>query len=461
METDAALALSRRIARVLLGPPQERAIRVEYWDGSSDPPPNAASCLRLAWPGAFRRMLLPPTNRSVGEAYVRGDIDLVGDVEAAVRSGWTRLESLKRPRERARLFALLMRLPARPRRGGHVSPARTKPRVGSHRAARGDAGAVRFHYDVGNEFFRLFLDERMQYSCAYFRSADMSLEEAQAAKLDLICKKLRLKPGERFLDVGCGWGGLVAHATQHFGVHSVGITLSPAQATWARRYIKQLGLADRCSIEVMDYRDLGQAAPFDKAASVGMIEHVGLRRYSTYFHAVRRALRPDGVFLNHGIVNLRWGHTVRGRIRQRIGRRHSFIHRHIFPSSDLVPAGHTLARAERAGFEVHDVESLREHYAWTLRHWLNRLEDRWDAAVAEVGEATTRAWRFYMGACAHLFAAGHMGIVQSILSVPQPRDRRDAPATREDLYADEIAPTPRSEGFQAPDGAPAQSRSTT
>lgn len=440
-DEDPHLDTSRRVLWELMGPPEERGLRVEYWDGGSDPPACAPATLRLRWPGALRRMLLPPTDLSVGEAYVRGDVDFDGDVEAAVRAGWERLEALDGPLARARLLRLLRRLPQRPARPAEGSRGPNGSR-GSRRPARPldrrerDARAVRAHYDVGNDFFRLFLDEAMQYSCAYFPRADTGLDEAQEAKLDLICRKLRLEPGERFLDVGCGWGGLVLHAAREYGVEAVGITLSRPQAERARDEAARQGLSERVRIEVLDYRDLPRERPFDKAASVGMIEHVGLGRYPAYFGSVRDVLRPGGLFLNHGIVHLRRGHAGRDRLRLRLERRRSFIHRHIFPSSDLVPLGRTLTAAERAGLEVRDVESLREHYARTLRHWVERLETRWAEALEAVGEPTARAWRFYMGASAHLFASGFVGIAQSLLARPAPDGTVTLPPTRNDLYVD-------------------------
>jgi cyclopropane-fatty-acyl-phospholipid synthase len=284
---------------------------------------------------------------------------------------------------------------------------------------RRDSLAVRFHYDLGNDFYRLFLDERMQYSSAYFPTPDASLEDAQKAKLDLICHKLDLQPDERLLDVGCGWGGLLAHAAEHYGVRGMGITLSHEQAAWAREVIARKGLSDRLRVEIMDYRDLPGRERFDKIASVGMIEHVGLPRYREYFQELARLLRAGGLLMNQGIIALTRRFTPLDRLRLRVSRRWgSFIHRHIFPDSDLVPLGRTLEAAEACGFEVRHVGSLREHYARTLRFWVRRLEDHWDEAVDAAGVATCRAWRFYMAASAYLFSEGEIGIVQCVLRRP-------------------------------------------
>jgi cyclopropane-fatty-acyl-phospholipid synthase len=424
-----ALRGSRAALERIFGPPSGRSFRTAYWDGTTDEPGNGASpdfTLRLTWPGALRRAFLPPTDLSVGEALVRGDLEVEGDLEAAIRAGAAGLRGLKgSPRALVPLVADLARLPARPsgdepsaEADGTYVRARFHSRLPSHTRRR-DSLAVRFHYDLGNDFYRLFLDRRMQYSSAYFADPAMELEEAQEAKLDLICRKLRLQRDERFLDVGCGWGGLLVHAAERYGVRAMGITLSPVQAAWAREVAARAGLGDRCRIEVMDYRELPVGARFDKIASVGMIEHVGLGRYPRYFGGLFRLLRPGGLLMNQGIVALTGGHTRLDRLRLKIGRRWgSFIHRHIFPDSDLVPLGRTLAAAEAVGFETRSVESLRKHYARTLRCWVGRLEDHWDQAVAAAGVATCRAWRFYMAASAHLFSAGEIGVVQCLLARP-------------------------------------------
>jgi cyclopropane-fatty-acyl-phospholipid synthase len=287
---------------------------------------------------------------------------------------------------------------------------------------------------VGNDFYKLWLDKRMVYSCAYFRSPDDSLDTAQEAKLDLICRKLRLKPGERFLDIGSGWGGLIMHAAQRYGVDATGITLSENQASLARERIQQAGLADRCRVEVRDYRTL-TANTYDKIASVGMIEHVGLSHLPVYFDSAYRALKAGGLFLNHGIVSLEAARptTLRGMIWDRIWKSGAFIDTYVFPDGRLTAAADVITAAEKSGFEVRDVESLREHYAMTLRHWVRSLEEKALDAKALVGDHTYRVWRLYMSTSAYAFATAAINIIQTLLAKPD-AGRSNLPLTREDIY---------------------------
>jgi len=421
---DPRIEISRSVLQEVFGPPAERGFAVRFWDGTLDAPEGdgrSAFTLVLQWPGALRSMLFPPTDRSVGEAYASGEIDFVGDVEAAVRIGWSRLKEVAFPGGWIRLAREFRKLPSSGAsvRLGERPRAFDAPRTRRPHSRPRDRRAIVHHYDLGNVFYRLFLDRRMQYSCAYFREGDESLDEAQEAKLERICRRLGLRSGHTLLDVGCGWGGLALLAARRFGVEVTGITLSERQAAWARRAAREAGLDDRCRFEVRDYRDLEGEARFDRIVSVGMIEHVGLSRYPSYFSTLRRLLVPGGLLLNQGIVHLRRGHTRRDRLRLRIQRRWgSFFHRYIFPDSDLVPPGRTLAAAEAQGFELRTVDNLREHYAETLRRWLGRLEKRWNEAVEEVGAPTVRAWRFYMGASAGLFQHGYLGLVQTVLARP-------------------------------------------
>ncbi len=404
---------------------QARSVTVRLWDGTllpSTEPPRFT--LVLNHPGALRRMLVPPTDLAMGEAFVRGDFDVEGDLEAAidlVADAATRLGG----REWLGLAAQALAL-----RGGTTSPRAVPPRVrlrGLPHTLSRDRVAVRHHYDVGNDFFALWLDRRMVYSCAYFAAGTEEIDAAQEAKLDLVCRKLRLRPGERLLDIGCGWGGLIIHAAQHYGVQAVGITLSEPQAQWAQRKIAEAGLQDRCRVEVRDYREVADG-PFDKLVSVGMVEHVGRSRLPEYFARARTLLRPGGLFLNHGMAGRPMSPPWR-----RLGRRTSFIQAHVFPDVDTVPLGESLAMAEAAGFEVRDIEGLREHYVRTCRLWLKRLEACRDRAIALVGEGKYRTWLLLTAGVAHEFAIGRTSVFQALLAKPDARGTVALPWSRANL----------------------------
>ncbi|HYS43343.1 MAG TPA: class I SAM-dependent methyltransferase, partial [Geobacteraceae bacterium] len=279
--------------------------------------------------------------------------------------------------------------------------------------------------NVSNGFYRIWLDERMVYSCAYFTSPGDSLDMAQERKLDYICRKLRLNEGDRLLDIGCGWGGLVLHAARNYGVYAHGITLSRPQAELAAQRISAAGLTERCRVEVRDYRELAEEGCYDKIASVGMIEHVGQSRLPDYFAGAFRLLRPGGAFLNHGIA-ANAGYPLESE--------HSFISRYVFPDGELIPINRTLDAIETAGFELRDLESLREHYSLTLRHWLKRLEAAVAAAIAASDETTYRIWRLYMAGSAHGFDLGRMNVYQALLIKPD-RGSSGLPLTRADWYA--------------------------
>jgi cyclopropane-fatty-acyl-phospholipid synthase len=379
-------------------------------------------------------MLLPPTEHCLGEAYLRDDFDIEGDLEAATALTGTIAKRVRHPGAALGLLVRLQRLRDEPAAPDATTVRRAYCEPGVRHSQGRDAAAIRYHYDVGNDFYRLWLDRRMVYSCAYFPNGHEDLDAAQEAKLDLICRKLRLRPGERLLDIGCGWGALVLHAAERYGVEATGVTISREQAALARERIAAAGLADRCRIELRDYRDL-PATEFDKMASVGMVEHVGRAMLPTYFHHAFRLLAPGGLFLNHGIVALEPAASAPPRwLSQRIGRWRSFIETYVFPDGELVAPADVLAPATTAGFELRDVESLREHYARTLRHWVRRLEVRHDEAVAMVGEPTYRVWRTYMAGCAHAFAAGRIGVIQTLLAKRDANGAVQLPNTRADLY---------------------------
>lgn len=436
---------AREILADLFGPPAQRAFAARLWDGSVELPGNAVPpsfTLVIRRPGALRRMLLPPTDLALGEAYLRDDFDVEGDIEEATSLADIIAARLRSPVVLARLLARLRVLPK-----NDVLPEGKSNGLGSSRRPTGrrhsrkrDASAVRSHYDVGNDFYALWLDRRMVYSCAYFPTGSEDIDSAQGAKLDHICRKLRLKPGESLLDIGCGWGSLALHAAENYGIRATGITLSEPQAALARRRISEAGLGERCRVEVRDYRDLPRGTSFDKVVSVGMFEHVGRAELPAYFSGTYRLIRPGGLFLNHGIVNLSPVSAPRRAVADALASRTSFIQRYVFPDGELVTPGEVLRFAEAAGFETRDLESTREHYALTLRHWMRRLEDHRGEAVRVAGEKTYRVWRLYMAACARAFASGRIGVGQTLFSRADKNGACRLPLTREDLYHNAVHP---------------------
>ena len=298
-----------------------------------------------------------------------------------------------------------------------------------------DRAAISFHYDVSNAFYKLWLCDEMVYSCAYFESPNDSLVQAQRNKLDHVCRKLRLKPGERFLDIGCGWGAMVCWAAQHYGVTAHGITLSQRQFDYATERVKQLGLQDLVTLELRDYRDLAGDDVYDKISSIGMFEHVGLANLPVYNATVLRLLRTGGLFLNHGITHDEegWHPTLDA----------EFINRYVFPGGELDTISNILRGMEQAAFEIHDVENLRMHYAMTLREWVKRLEANHDAALNYVSEDAYRVWRFYMAACAMEFEAEGTGIYQ-VLASKRGSHSLPVPLTRNDLYDKSLSQTSKT-----------------
>jgi cyclopropane-fatty-acyl-phospholipid synthase len=293
------------------------------------------------------------------------------------------------------------------------------------RSKQADAKAIAHHYDVSNEFYALFLDPLMVYTCAYYRDPDGKLEQAQQDKLDHVCRKLELQRGESMLDIGCGWGSLVIWASQHYGVKAHGVTLSRAQADYAAERIRREGLTDRCRVEYLDYRDLPAGSRFDKIAAVGVIEHVGVPNYPAFFGGVRAMLNDGGLYLNHGIVHdFNWKRTSQT----------DFLYRHVFPNGDLAGFSQTITEIERAGWEIMDVEGLRLHYARTCRHWVERLRERADEARALAGEATYRTWLLYLTCSAVAFEAGSIGLYQVLSRKYGDPAIGHAPRTREHIY---------------------------
>ncbi|HEC46958.1 MAG TPA: methyltransferase domain-containing protein, partial [Pseudomonas xinjiangensis] len=307
-----------------------------------------------------------------------------------------------------------------------------QPSLSPHRTAHDkalDAEAISYHYDLSNEFYALWLDPEMVYSCAYFKHPQDDLAQAQLQKLDHICRKLRLKAGERLLDVGCGWGGLARHAARHYGVEVYGITLSRAQLELARQRVTAEKLESRVQLDLRDYRDLGREEEFDKVVSVGMFEHVGHANLAEYFKILHGQVKPGGLLLNHGIT----ARHVDGRpVSRGAGK---FIGRYVFPHGELPHLSTAIASMSSQGLEVVDVESLRLHYALTLEHWSNNLERSLDQAGKHISDKALRIWRIYLAGCAYGFRRGWMNIHQILAVKPDADGSHRLPLTRADVYS--------------------------
>ncbi|MEU6416288.1 cyclopropane-fatty-acyl-phospholipid synthase family protein [Streptomyces spiralis] len=414
---DAALRLTELLEQ-LLGAPVP--VRVRAWDGSESGPPGTPT-LVVRNRRALRRLLFKPGELGLARAWVAGDLTVEGDLYTALGllSGliWERGEdarglagTLRDPQARAAALGLVKLagppLPPAP-------PPEEVRRPGHLHTRRSDKRAISHHYDVGNDFYELVLGPSMVYSCAYWQAPEpgATLEQAQHDKLELICRKLDLKPGQRLLDVGCGWGSMAIHAAREHGVSVVGVTLSQEQAVYARKRVADEGLTDRVEIRVQDYRDVADG-PYDAISSIGMAEHVGAARYLEYANDLYALLKPGGRLLNHQI----------GRRPQRDESAYhvdEFIDAYVFPDGELAPIGTTVTQLERAGFEVRDVESIREHYALTLRRWVANLEANWARAVQLTSPGRARVWRLYMAASALAFERNRIGVNQ-VLAVRTP-----------------------------------------
>jgi len=351
------------------------------------------------------KALAAPALGTLARAYVNNDIDFSGNAQRALAIAEAMVGDIAHGRD--------------------AVSTRIKHFVHQRRTNRAN---IQHHYDVSNAFYRLWLDSRMVYSCAYFRTEDDTLDDAQAQKLDLICRKLRLKPGERFLDIGCGWGGLLFWAATHYDVDATGITLSKNQYEHVRAEIDARGLSGRVRVELVDYLDLPADVHYDKIASVGMFEHVGVKRFSRYFGKIHQLLRPGGFVLNHGIThNPLSAHSLGSGIGD-------FVEEYVFPGGELTHVAKMIEGMAAAGLEAIDAEALREHYAKTLWHWTERLEANAEAARREVGEERFRVWRIYMAGSAHAFDRGWLSLWQVLAGKPLPDGRLPHPLTRDDFY---------------------------
>ena len=352
--------------------------------------------------------LVHPTMGKLARYYVEEDLDVEGETRQVIR--------------------LSEALSGTPGSASANSAAAKLRRLFAHTRVA-DSKAIRYHYDVNDDFYGLWLDKRRVYSCAYFRRPEDGLDVAQEQKLDHICRKLMLKPGERLLDIGCGWGALVTWAAERYRVRATGITLSQNQYDYAREEIRRRGLDELCEVKLLDYRDVSEAEPFDKIASVGMFEHVGRKNLGVYFGKIFRLLRPGGLVLNHGI-------TLNSVDQEELGGDiGAFIEEYVFPGGELAHISRVIEEMSIQGLESWDVESLRPHYARTLWHWVDRLEAQRETALASVGEKNYRIWRIYMAGSAHAFERGWMSVYQVLAGKPTAEGRLNLPSTREYLYA--------------------------
>lgn len=412
-----ALDAGRQIITTLFGG-YTGPIAVGLWDGRQIiGNPDAPATLWFRTPQALRELILRADLVRLGEAFMAGEVEVSGSMQAAFDVVDFLEQATPGPLARLRLMRQALRLPRRP-------SSRTLPGAHPH-AHRNSTASIAHHYDVSNDFYRRWLDPEMVYSCAYFRDARQPLADAQRDKLDYLCRKLRLAPGQRLLDIGCGWGALALWAARNYGVEVHGITLSEQQCRHARERVEGEGFAGRVRIELRDYRDLPDSVRYDRVVSVGMFEHIGLENFPVYFSTVKRVMKSGGLFLNHGITNdTGWVNCASQR----------FINRYVFPDGELTRMSVVQAAMEEAGFEILDVESLRPHYALTLGHWLRRLEGAHAEITRTVSPATERIWRLYLAGSAHYFRQGSLNVYQILAG---------------HCYADQPVPLRRGDLYQA------------
>jgi cyclopropane-fatty-acyl-phospholipid synthase len=431
-DTNARLLASARTLARAVGQSLDIDASVRLWDGSLVPLGENVTgplTLTIAGPGSIAALARWPSLDRLIRLYAQGGIGLEGGTLIELGQKIAGEGSRRRLRQVNKLTLARSLLPFLV--AGSGGPERSRDFLGNvtgHRRSRADnKDFIRFHYDVGNDFYRLFLDREMIYTCGYFTEPGHDIDQAQQDKLHMICRKLRLRPGETFLDIGCGWGGLVCHAAKHYGVKALGITLSTAQLEVAQQRIKDQGLEHLARVEIRDYADL--TGSFDKIASIGMYEAIGVDNIPGYLKIIHQHLAADGLFLNHGIT--RRAKPRKGRFNARPEQR--ALQRYIFPGGELDDIGNTIALMEQAGFEVHDVEGWRWHYAQTTRLWCERLYARRNEAVALVGEPTTRIWLAYLAACSLAFQRGSARIFQTLCS-RSAKGPPPLPPTRADLY---------------------------
>jgi cyclopropane-fatty-acyl-phospholipid synthase len=381
-------------------------VGVRAYDRSVAGPADPPATIVVRSPDALRRIVTAPGELGFGRAYVAGDLDLEGDIFAALE---LRDRLPRRSLDRRHWLGLLRALGPTGIRWVRPPAEETRMHGRLHSRAR-DAAAISHHYDVSNAFYRIVLGPSLTYSCALWTSPDAGLDAAQVAKHELVSRKLGLEPGMRLLDVGCGWGSMLLHAAANHGVRGVGVTLSRRQAELASKRIAEVGLTDRLEVRLQDYRDVDDG-PYDAISSIGMFEHVGLSQLRTYFDRLFSLLRPGGRLLNHGIS--RPNDISKARVSPR-----GFIARYVFPDGELHEVGSVITTLQRSGFEARHMESIREHYALTLRAWVANLENNWQSAVAEVGAPRARVWRLYMAGSALNFETNRNQVHQVLAVKP-------------------------------------------
>lgn len=430
--------LSSALARALkdIGQNMSLPVTVKLWDDSTiKMGEDSGLSIGIRTPGVIASLIKQPNLENLMRHYAVGNITLVGadlitfahTLRARVKKqDLRRISKLKLVKN---LWPFLFKASEKPK----LTHVYAKNEDGFKQEDRDNKDFVQFHYDLGNEFYKLFLDPEMQYSCGYFKDWNNSLEQAQKDKLDMICRKLRLKPGESMLDIGCGWGGLVCHAAQHYGVKAHGITLSQEQYDFALEKVKRLGLEDKVTLELRDYITL--EGTYDKISSIGMFEHIGVDNFANYFQKVRSLLRDNGIFLNHAIARRAKANKKNAR---NITPEKRLILKYIFPGSELAPIGQSVEAMEAYGFEIHDVEGWREHYAMTCKHWCQRLMSNEDAAIKIVGQERYRMWVAYLAGVSLGFHSGTILIYQTVgTKRAKAKGLSGMPSTRADLYSKE------------------------
>jgi cyclopropane-fatty-acyl-phospholipid synthase len=413
-------------------------ISVRLWDGSVIPLADTVEPgleVVISGPGVIGTLLRRPTAETLLRLFARGGIDYSGaDLVTFIEKARVRNS---RKKSRGLPLGLLARFAAafvfEKGENTKLDHCYDGDETGHKREQEDNKDFIQFHYDVSNDFYRLFLDEQMVYSCGYFRNWDESLDQAQINKLDMICRKLQLHEGEKFLDIGCGWGALVCHAAKYYGVHAHGITLSEEQLELAQERIRTEGLADRVTLELKDYAYV--EGPFDKISSIGMVEHVGIDNMAGYMAKVSSLLSDRGLFLNHGIT--RPGKMTDKAFRKKTPER-KLMSKYIFPGGEADHLGHMTQCMESVGFDVHDVEGWRDHYSLTCRHWAKRLEANREEAIRQVGEEMYRMWTLYLAGCSFAFSDGGLRIYQTVATKQASKGLSGMPCTREHLYSTEL-----------------------